>query len=218
MGKKGYISILLLLLAAAPAAADLVARSPSIDLSTSLECHISGSRPVGLLAAFPPTVPDFGDAHDAQAWFHHASAMPPGIAPAMARPPAAGFAYEGAAASASSDLVELPPPPSSSTLTLSGLLTLGAVQAARSSRRAQLLRFSHIGHLPDWYHAGADQVGHSVPFESRVSVQPVLAFLSQVTREPPGPGALLRRLTADERIRSPQHTALLPIPRGPPLL
>lgn len=216
MGKKGLISILLLLLAAAPAAADLVARSPSIDLPTSLECHISGSRPVVLLAASPPTVPDFGDAHDAQAWFHHASAMPPGIAPAMARPPAAGFAYEGAAASASSDLVELPPPPSSSTLTLSGLLTLGAVQAARSSRRAQLLRFSHIGHLPDWYHAGADQVGHSVPFESRLSVKPILRVTSGLTGEPPGPDATFFQQDADGCIHPPQQSLPVLIPRGPP--
>lgn len=213
MGKKGLISILLLLLAAATAPADLVAPSASLGLPIPPECHNVGSRPVVLLAAFPPTVPDFGESQDAQAWFHHVSAMPPGVAPA--RTSAAGLAYEGAAGSAPSDLVELPPP-SSSTLTLSGLLTLGAVQAARSSRRAQLLRFSHIGHLPDWYHAGADQVGHSVPFESRLSVKPILRVTSGLTGEPPGPDATFFQQDADRCIRPPQQSLPVLIPRGPP--
>ena len=75
--------------------------------------------------------------------------------------------------SRSDDVVELPPPPSGSTLTLSGLLTLGALHFARSARNGQLAAFFRVGHVPDWYHTDAIQVGHSVPFELHSSLKPL---------------------------------------------
>jgi hypothetical protein len=58
-----------------------------------------------------------------------------------------------------SQLTTLPPAPDSAVLALSGLLGLGAVQLGRNVRKL------HFGALPEWYHEGAVQIGHSTPLD-----------------------------------------------------
>jgi len=53
--------------------------------------------------------------------------------------------------------ITLPPAPSSLALVFSGLLALGAYQGTRALPRL------HVAAVPDWYHAGATQVGHVTP-------------------------------------------------------
>jgi len=72
----------------------------------------------------------------------------------------ASWSYGGVASSESPAIRELPPAPDSTTLVLTALLSAGVWQAGRSARHI------HIGHLPDWYHAGApSQIGHVVVFD-----------------------------------------------------
>ncbi len=71
--------------------------------------------------------------------------------------------------------IELPPPPSGATLTLSGLLMLGGLQLARAARNGHIRR-PDFGSLPDWYHADAVPVGHSIPFEFQPALQPIPSY------------------------------------------
>lgn len=70
----------------------------------------------------------------------------------------------GAASDLGSDaegaqLTALPPAPDSALLAISGLMSLGAIQLSRNIRKI------HLGALPEWYHDGAVQVGHSTPLD-----------------------------------------------------
>jgi hypothetical protein len=106
-------------------------------------------------------------------------------------------------------VTELPPPPSSLALVLSGLASFVALPGLRSLRRL------HLGHLPDWYHADAVQVGHTTPlsidfdhaalpacvFELPSDLRPQVSY--RIPREP------VSRLCS-------QFFLLIESPRGPP--
>jgi len=57
------------------------------------------------------------------------------------------------------DVVSMPPAPSSLAMVMSGLLAFGAYHTTRVLPRL------HLSHIPDWYHAGAKQIGHVTPFD-----------------------------------------------------
>ena len=66
---------------------------------------------------------------------------------------------------------ELPPPPDNVMLALSGLLSIGAFNLARSYKKLG------IGVLPEWYHdAGPAQISHAVPFDLDFSYLPLCCF------------------------------------------
>jgi len=111
---------------------------------------------------------------------------------------------------------ELPPPPDAGMLTLSGLLTVAGVQLARSARHAGLAALLHAAHVPDWYHADAVQLGHSVPFEFQPTLQPMQSVFGLIVPEADRPAPSFYRPDADDRIRSSQHKPLALAPRGPP--
>lgn len=217
MGKKSLISIVLILLAAGPALADLVAPFEPSTVLTALSSQIAVTCSARVETSLPTTAIYLRVGQGTAAWLHHSPATATGLAPGVVSTPAARFAHGGNAAGSSADVVELPPPPSGGALTLSGLLTLGAMQAARSVRHAQIASFLRIGSLPDWYDADAGQIGHSVPFEFQVSLQPLPATVSRITPEPERADAGDVQPDADGRIRSPQHSLLSITSRGPPL-
>jgi len=114
------------------------------------------------------------------------------------------------------NVVTLPPPPDGSTLTLSGLLTLAGLRVARSARHAGLAALLHVAYVPDWYYADAPQVGYSVPFDFAPTLQPACGIFSLIVPQPDPPAFAFYRPDSVYRIRSPQHTLLALIPRGPP--
>lgn len=71
--------------------------------------------------------------------------------------PLSSTAIQRAANESSQPVLSMPPAPSSLALVMSGVLALGAYHGARSLPRL------HLGHIPDWYHAGATQIGHATP-------------------------------------------------------
>jgi hypothetical protein len=106
--------------------------------------------------------------------------------------------------------IELPPPPSSGTLTLSGILAIGALHVGRSARNV------HLGVMPAWYHTGGPmQIGHSVVFDPAISfkVLPVCVFDAIVvvasTRFPDNPSELPSRCES-------RHFLVIEFPRSPP--
>jgi hypothetical protein len=117
------------------------------------------------------------------------------------------------------EVVELPPGPSSSTLALSGLLTLGAWGAARSARNVQLASMLHAVCVPDWYYADATQVRHSVPFEFRLTLQPILSICGLPAQDPGRVRTLALRSDGDaDRLGTPQYILSTTAPRGPPVV
>lgn len=114
------------------------------------------------------------------------------------------------------NIIELPPPPSGSVLTLSGLLTLGAMQLARSARNAQLASVFRVAYVPDWYHPDAVQIAHCVPFEFRFDwqrgQQAIAACIAQPIRLP----WAFDPCDTDSLIRSKCQALLDHSPRSPP--
>lgn len=105
---------------------------------------------------------------------------------------------------------EVPPLPSSAGLFLSGMLSLGAWQFARSARHL------HLAHLPEWYHAGGpDQIGHAVPLVLDLNASPpcCIEFVDVVDER-----ALVYRLRRElpSRCRA-ESFLLITAPRGPPI-
>jgi len=115
------------------------------------------------------------------------------------------------------NVFELPPPPDAGMLTLSGLLTVAGVQLARSARHAGLAALLHAAHVPDWYHADAVQLGHSVPFEFQPTLQPMQSVFGLIASESDRPAPRFYRPEAEYRLRSLQQTLLVLAPRSPPL-
>lgn len=113
-------------------------------------------------------------------------------------------------------VVELPPPPSGSVLTLSGLLTIGAMQVARSARDTSWAGIVQIGRSHGWYQAGTEHLHHRVEFEFYGGRWPVLWSSNLLTREHYWASA--SRFPSDTKLqhRSPEHAIRAIGPRGPP--
>lgn len=114
----------------------------------------------------------------------------------------------------------LPPPPSGGALTLSGLLTLAGAHLVRSARSAGLAALLNAAQVPDWYHAEAVQIGHSVPFDFQPIPQPVDGVLGLITAESARvalhPRCPRQSTEAEHRIASAQRTLMVTGPRSPP--
>lgn len=79
--------------------------------------------------------------------------------------------YRQAALDDETTVLTVPPAPSSLKLILSGLVSLGAVQLARSMRQV------HFAALPEWYHTACpDRVGIAVPLELDHATPPLCVF------------------------------------------
>ena len=116
-------------------------------------------------------------------------------------------------------VIELPAAPSGGMLAFSGLLTLGAWQAARSARNVHLASMLHAAHVPDWYHPDATQVRHIVPFEFRLTLQPILNICGLLALDPDPARSLASQSDGDaDRLGTPQYSLSTTAPRGPPSL
>jgi hypothetical protein len=108
-------------------------------------------------------------------------------------------------------LTALPPAPDSAVLALSGLLSLGAIQLGRNVRKL------HLGTLPEWYHDGATQVGHSTPLDLDLgfthAALPVCAFAQPA--DPIGPVRFGAQWLDAARC-APQFQPTPECPRAPP--
>lgn len=68
-------------------------------------------------------------------------------------------------------VMTVPPAPSSLKLILSGLVSLGAVQLARSMRQV------HLADLPEWYHTACpERIGDAVPLDLDHTTPPLCLF------------------------------------------
>lgn len=115
--------------------------------------------------------------------------------------------------SAPARALELPPPPSGSTLTLSGLLTLGVMQLTRSAsqvRTPQLLRAVQLGH--GCVGAGAD-LG---PFAFQELPRLAGCWPSLVALEPFRPERTFHSPNFEDPFRSSLIVLLAVAPRSPP--
>ncbi|HOA75642.1 MAG TPA: hypothetical protein PLV57_03365 [Phycisphaerae bacterium] len=232
MGRTPAISILITLLTTGLASADLAvthrasapgsfaANNRSLDAVAASASAALGIRPELLIAILQPPVLDqlpaefallpdrFTDLHrlpvssPTTACFHGWSDSP--------------FSDVAGADTSGENVIAIPPPPDGSILTLSGLLTLAGLQLARSARHAGLAALLHAAYVPDWYHADAVQVGHSVPFEFQPTLQPMQSVFGLIVPEADRPAPSFYRPDADDRIRSSQHKPLALAPRGPP--
>ena len=110
-------------------------------------------------------------------------------------------------------IIALPPDPSSASLFLSALAGVGVWQLGRSARKMNL------GVLPEWYHAGAIQIGHSTPLDLDFSLSalPICLFTTPTDRGEPEPGVSRQMVEPQDRIHS-QCYLLATKPRGPPAL
>ena len=116
-------------------------------------------------------------------------------------------------AGADREVIQLPPPPSGSVLCLSGLLSIAALQLARSARNI------HLGALPAWYHTACpDKIAHAVPFDFDLSVQPLCAFEGVATDFDQRPTLAYRLVRGPCPRFLPQAILLIAAPRGPPVL
>ena len=105
-------------------------------------------------------------------------------------------------------ILQLPAAPGSAQLFLSALMSVGLWQAGRS------VKHMHLGHLPDWYHTGAVQVGHVTPFDFQSCDLPVCAF-----DEPAARPVFADRISRERCSQLVSQTFLLiESPRGPPAL
>lgn len=83
-------------------------------------------------------------------------------------------------ADAPTNVIELPASPGSMGLFLSGALSIGAWHLVRSARNL------HFADLPEWYHSGGpDQIGHAVPFDLDLTLQPLCEVLQPVCDDRP---------------------------------
>ncbi len=124
---------------------------------------------------------------------------------------ASELADDFASDSGGAQLTTLPPAPDSSVLALSGLLSLGAIQLGRNVRKL------HLGALPEWYHDGAVQVGHSTPFDLdlgfNLAALPVCIFTQPA--QPKGP-VFIGAQWPDAARCAPQFQPNSESPRAPP--
>jgi hypothetical protein len=108
-------------------------------------------------------------------------------------------------------LTTLPPAPNSALLAVSGLLSLGAIQLGRNVRKL------HLSALPEWYHDGATQVGHSTPLDLDLgfthAALPVCAFAQPA--DPIGPVRFGAQWLDAARC-APQFQPTPECPRAPP--
>ena len=108
-------------------------------------------------------------------------------------------------------ITALPPAPDSAVLALSGLLSLGAIQLGRNVRKL------HPGALPEWYHGGAVQVGHSTPFDLdlgfNLAALPICAFAQPAEAKRP---VFFGAQWFDAARWAPQFWPKTTSPRGPP--
>ena len=111
------------------------------------------------------------------------------------------------APAAATAVKELPAGPASATLFLGAVVSMGAWQLGRSTRKL------HLGPVPEWYHAGGPtQVRHASPFELNSPALAACLFDRPVEASPPW--HYLRRPT---RLRGePQYLPSLGAPRAPP--
>lgn len=111
-------------------------------------------------------------------------------------------------------VIQLPAPPSGGVLTLTGLLTLGALRLGRSAGQMQWSQ------LPEWYHhAGPEQIGHRRAYDVTVDLVVSLAALPACCfTQPFNPQPTIHRGTQDAFIPLllPQCLPTLAAPRGPP--
>ena len=110
-------------------------------------------------------------------------------------------------------LREVPPVQNSAALALCALVTLGAYEGGRSLRRLYA-----AGALPEWYHEGAVQIGHSTPLDLEFS----LSALPLCRFDSPANVGGDQALPTWQWQREPRHplpsqsTVLIADPRGPP--
>ena len=108
----------------------------------------------------------------------------------------------------SDSVLQLPAAPGSTQLFLSALMSVGLWQAGRS------IKHIHVGHLPDWYHTGAVQVGHVTPFDLEFSALPVCIF-----EEPVAQPVFVYRIPRERCSQLvSQFFLFVESPRGPPAL
>jgi hypothetical protein len=221
MGRARVISIFAVLMTFRLASADLVVKDSTLAPSLF---HSTGAGPAGAvlvdtgLAAAVASANDRSTLNelcpDAGDWRIHLDAIQrTSIADLVTLPPAgsvhaSSLGGTGASRAAHENVIELPPPPDGGTLTLSGLLTLGGLQLARSARQIR------IGSLPEWYAATCpDQIGHVVAVNLDLTDMPVCRFT-----EPADPQSVIHRGPRDTFVLQllPQCTLSPSAPRGPP--
>ena len=111
------------------------------------------------------------------------------------------------AAEPPTNVITLPESPGSMGLFLSGALSIGAWHLVRSARNL------HFANLPEWYHSGCpDQIGHAVPFDLDLTLQPLCEVLQPVCDERP----LFFRHCLEELRPRDVHFFSIVTSRGPP--
>lgn len=114
-------------------------------------------------------------------------------------------------AASNGQVTALPGAPDSALLALSGLLSLGAVQLGRNMRKL------HLGVLPEWYHEGAVQVGHSTPFDLDLGFTLAALPVCFVAPSPEPQGPVLTGAQWPDAVRcAPQFLPLPESLRAPP--
>lgn len=126
--------------------------------------------------------------------------------------------FSGVSGGGDDVVLELPPPPSGHVLTLTGLLTLGAWQLARTARDDRWLSRCHGHPVPDWYHGDATQVGRSVPLEFRLASQPIRSICGLLAPHSDPARMLAAQSDGDvDRLGIPHYALFTTAPRGPPM-
>jgi len=105
------------------------------------------------------------------------------------------------------EVVCMPPAPSSLAMFTSALLALGAYHGARSLPRL------HLGHIPDWYHSGAGQIGHVMPFDLGCGAAMSMCAFDEPASRPTFAYRIPREPCS--RVRS-HFLLLIEAPRDPP--
>ncbi len=122
--------------------------------------------------------------------------------------PFSSIPIQGAASESNPPAFRLPPAPSSLAIVMSGVLAFGAYHGARTLPRV------HLGHVPDWYHAGARQIGHVTPLD--LAFGP--AMVPSAFGEPAARPAFAYRISREPCSRLRSHFILnIESPRAPPL-
>lgn len=216
---KGKIAItFVIMLTCAAAWADVVpaARVGYFGPAAPVAVTVGVVEPAAALAAAPAPAPIdsrlndinwlLGAANAGSCGTGHSNLCGTGQWPVQPAPPVLPGDLAGGP---SPTVTDLPPAPSSFALVLSALASFGAYQGVRSLKRL------HLGHLPDWYHADAVQIGHSTPLrlEFDHSALPVCAFASPSDLHPHVSYRISREPVS--RLRS-QLLLIIEAPRGPP--